>query len=642
MIKFLKIAEKLFPIFRSITGKGVEKTLRILKNEIEGLKIKKISSGSKIYDWKVPPEWNIKEAYVKDRYGNKIIDIKDNNLHLVSYSQPTKQLISKEKLLERLHYSTKQKKAIPYVTSYYRKYWGFCISFDYFKKLKKKYKKKDKFFINISSKLSKSGALTYGELYLKGKSKSEILISSYICHPSMANNELSGPLVLTALAKYFAKKSKLNKSIRFLLIPETIGSIAYIKKNFEKLKKNVIGGYILTCIGDEKKYSYLFSKYQNSLSDRCALKAFHDLGIKFKGYSFLERGSDERQFNSPFIDLGIGSIMRSKYDTYKEYHTSLDNLKIISQKGLLGGLRVSKKSVENLLISKKKNNKIPKQISDQKIISKIICEPNLGKRNLYPKLSRKENNYTFSKNLLNFLQFADGTNNLKNISNYVNLPLKKTEKIFQLLKKNKLVDKVKMTKKKCLFLGYSKKETSLINFFQKKGWYVFNKHSKVGDDEVDAINSYDFIITYGYRHIINKKILKKIKKPIINLHISYLPYNRGAFPNFWSFMKNTPTGVTIHEINSGIDTGPIIFQKKIEFNIKQKKHDTFSKTYKILRFEIEKLFKQKFRVLTNSKYKTYSQKKVSKNFTNKKLPKFIKDWNMKIYLAKEKFNRNFS
>jgi len=442
MKKYFKIGKKLFPIFRSITGKGVEKTLRILKSEIKNLKIKKISSGSKVYDWKVPPEWNIKEAYVQDKYGNKIIDIKNNNLHLVSYSQPTKRLISRDEFFEKLHFSKKQKNAIPYVTSYYKKYWGFCVSFEHYKKLKKKYKKKDKFFININSSFKKSGSLSYGELYLKGKSKSEILISSYICHPSMANNELSGPLVLAALAKYFSNKKKLNKSIRFLLVPETIGSIAYINKNFKKLKKNVIGGYVLTCIGDEKNYSYLFSKYKNSLSDKCALKAFKDFGYKFKSYSFLERGSDERQFNSPFIDLEIGSIMRSKYNTYKEYHTSLDNLKIISEKGLLGGFKVSKKAIENLLITKEKNFKIQRPITNQNIISKIVCEPNLGKRDLYPKISQKDNNYFFSKNLLNFLQYSDGTNNLKSISNYINLPLKKTKKIFQILKKSKLVEKV--------------------------------------------------------------------------------------------------------------------------------------------------------------------------------------------------------
>ena len=642
MINLFKLAKTLFPIHRSITGRGVVQSLKIIQKKIKSLKIKKIKSGKKIFDWKIPPEWNVKNAYVLDKYNNKIIDIKNSNLHLVSYSHPIRKIITRDELFERLHFSKKQKNAIPYVTSYYKKYWGFCLSYNNFKIIKKSYKKNDKFFINIDTHFNTKGSLTYGELLVRGKSKEEILISSYICHPSLANNEISGPVVLTALADYFSRQRKLSKSIRFILIPETIGSIAYINKIFERLKIRVIGGYVLTCIGDDRNYSYLYSKYENSFSDKCALKALEHLGCKFRTYSFLSRGSDERQFNSPFINLGMGSIMRSKYDTYKEYHTSLDNLKVISKKGLRGGYKVSKQAIKNLLNFENKYTQIQKQITPGKIVSKTMCEPNLGKRNLYPKLSRKDNDYLQAKNLLNFLQYADGTNDLKNISSYINLNLKKTAKIFKLLRENKLISFTKNVKKNCLFLGYSEKETSLINFLKKKGWRVFNKKDKINKYDLENINTYDFIVSYGYRHIIDRKILKRIKKPIINLHISYLPFNRGAYPNFWSFMKNTPMGVTIHEINSGIDTGPIIFQKKIEFNIMQKKHDTFSKTYKILRFEIEKLFKQKFRVLTNSKYKTVSQKKVSKNSTNKKLPKFIKDWNMKIYLAKEKFNRNFS
>jgi aminopeptidase-like protein len=222
-----------------------------LKKEIKNLKIKKIQSGTRVYDWKVPPEWNIKDAYVQDKHGKKIIDIKNNNLHLISYSQPIKKFLTRDEFFKRLYFLKNQKNAIPYITSYYNKYWGFCISYSDFIYLKKKYKKKDKFFVKINSSFKKKGNLTYGELFIKGKSKKEILISTNICHPSMANNELSGPLVATALIKHFSKYKKLSKSIRFLFIPETIGSISYIKKNFKNLRKNVIGGYTLSCIGDE-------------------------------------------------------------------------------------------------------------------------------------------------------------------------------------------------------------------------------------------------------------------------------------------------------------------------------------------------------------------------------------------------------
>ena len=199
----------------------------------------------------------------------------------------------------------------------------------------------------------------YGEIFLEGKSKEEVLISTYICHPSMANNELSGPLVSLALSNYFRKK-KLDRSIRFLFLPETIGSIAYIKKNFNNLKKNVIGGYILSCIGDNRNYSYIKSKYPNSLSDLSAISAFKKLKIKFKNYKFIKSESDERRFNTPFLNLGLGSILRTKYHSYPEYHTSLDNFSVVTKLGLFGGYKVAKLSIENLL-KKKIKKKIKKK-----------------------------------------------------------------------------------------------------------------------------------------------------------------------------------------------------------------------------------------------------------------------------------------
>ena len=236
MEDLIKLGKKLFPLNRSLTGNGNVKTLKLIKSELPGLKIKKFDSGKKVFDWIVPQEWNVKSAYIKDKYNNKIIDFKKNNLHLVSYSQPKKIKIKLEKLIKNLHFFKKQPSAIPYVTSYYKKYWGFCLSFNNFKKIKNKYKSSDLFEINIDTVFKKNGFMHYGELKIPGKSKKEILLSSYICHPSMANNELSGPLILIALAKYF-KRKKLKKTLRIIFIPETIGSIAYIHKNFKSLKK---------------------------------------------------------------------------------------------------------------------------------------------------------------------------------------------------------------------------------------------------------------------------------------------------------------------------------------------------------------------------------------------------------------------
>ena len=441
---YIKLGKKLFPLNRSITGSDLRKTLLILKKHLRNLKILHIRSGKKVFDWKIPEEWNVRSAYIKDNKGKKLIDFKKNNLHLVSYSIPIKKKIQLNKLKKNLHFLKKQKNAIPYVTSYYKKYWGFCISYNQLFSIEKKYSSKARFEIAINSNFKKTGKLSYGELLIKGKSKKEILISTNICHPSMANNELSGPLVAAALVKHFEKKKNyLSKSIRFLFIPETIGVIAYINKNFKNLKKNVIGGYVLTCIGDDRNYSYMFSKYGRSLSDKAALKAFKQLKIKYKKYSFLKRESDERQYNSPFINLGLGTLMRTKYHSYPEYHTSLDNFDVVKKRGLLGGFKIVKQAINNLLQTKNDQNQISKKIQSKFLISKIICEPNLGKRNLYPKISEKNNNFEDPQKLLDIMQFADGTNSDYQISKLMKISLNKTKKLIKILIKNNLIEYMK-------------------------------------------------------------------------------------------------------------------------------------------------------------------------------------------------------
>ena len=425
--KYYNIAKiKLFSITRSLTGDGVKKTLNIIKKEFPKLKIKKFKSGAKVFDWNIPEEWNVKDAYVLDKHNNKIIDFKKNNLHLVGYSIPVKKKITKRELFKNLYFLKNQPKAIPYITSYYKRRWGFCVSYNEYKILKKRYSVKDKFKVVIDSNLNKKGNLNYGELILKGKSKKEILISTYICHPSMANNELSGPIVSMGLINYF-KNKKLNKTLRFIFIPETIGSISYLSKNLKYLKKNVIGGYNLSCIGDERQHSCMFSKYQNSPSDEAIIAAYKQLRIKnYKIYSFLKRGSDERQYNSPGVDLKISSIFRTKYGEYPEYHTSLDDFNLVTLKGCYGGFYVAKKAIE---------------ILQEKIypITTIICEPQLGKRGLYPTLSTK-NKTKENKNYRNFLQYADGTNSLEKISDLIKLNLVSVKKIYRLLLKKNLIN----------------------------------------------------------------------------------------------------------------------------------------------------------------------------------------------------------
>lgn len=426
MKKYYKLGKKeLFPICRSLTGNGVKKTLKIIKKTFPSLKIKKIRSGTKVFDWKIPYEWNVKNAYVIDKFNKKIIDFKNNNLHLVGYSVPINKTLKKTQFEKKLFFLKNQPNAIPYVTSYYKKNWGFCITFNQKNLISKNYSHKDNFKILIDSKFNKNGFLNYAELFLKGKSSQEILISTYICHPSMANNELSGIMVSMALIDYF-KKKKLEKSLRFLFIPETIGSITYLSKNLDNMKKNIIGGYNLSCLGDERKHSCMFSKYQNSPSDKALIKAYKKLKIKkYKIYSFLERGSDERQYNSPGIDLPISSIFRSKYGTFPEYHTSLDNFNLVTLKGLKGGYEVAKKAIEILL-----KESIPKVTT--------LCEPHMTKYDLYPTISSKKID-RLTENYMNFLQYADGKNTLEDISNRIKLSVTKVKKIYNILLRKKLI-----------------------------------------------------------------------------------------------------------------------------------------------------------------------------------------------------------
>ncbi len=429
MKKYFNLAKNnLFPICRSITGRGLVETLSLIKKEFPALKIKKIKSGTKVFDWTVPDEWNVSEAYVLDKYNKKIINFKKNNLHLIGYSIPVNKVISKKELLKKIHFLKKQPNAIPYITSYNKRLWGFCASYNQYRNIKKKYSDKDTFRVVIKSNLKKNGYLNYGELILKGKSKQEILISTYVCHPSMANNELSGPIVSMCLINYFSNLKDLKKTIRFLFIPETIGSIAYLSRNLKHLKENVIGGYNLSCIGDDRQHSCMFSQYQNSISDKSLKDAYRNLNIKnYKVYSFLKRGSDERQYNYPGVNLPISSIFRSKYGTYPEYHTSLDNFDLVTLKGISGGYKVAKEAMKIIL-----KNIYPK--------SKTICEPQLGKRGLYKINLQKKDIDNLTKSYLDFAAYSDGTNSIKDISKIIGVNLRNANKIYSTLIKNKIID----------------------------------------------------------------------------------------------------------------------------------------------------------------------------------------------------------
>lgn len=413
------LVKELFPICRSITGDGVRETFKIISKHIP-VTVHEISSGTKVFDWIVPQEWNIRDAYVADSKGKKIIDFKKNNLHVVGYSIPVDENISREELEKHLFSLPNQPDAIPYITSYYKRQWGFCMTHNERKKLSD-----DTYRVFIDSEL-KNGFLTYGEYIMPGKKSKEILISTYICHPSMANNELSGPAVATYLAKFITGTVP-EYTYRFVFIPETIGSLVYLSLHLEEMKKNIIAGFNLTCVGDDRSYSLLSSRNGETLADRVALGVLKDMHPEFIRYSYLERGSDERQYCSPGIDLPVVSIMRSKYgsDNYPEYHTSLDNLSLVTPSGLEGAYDVVTECVRRLETRK---------------CYRTTClgEPQLGRRGLYPNESTKETRSEV-KTMMNIIAYSDGTRDIAELSEFLNVPVKEVVRIVQLLEKEGLL-----------------------------------------------------------------------------------------------------------------------------------------------------------------------------------------------------------
>ncbi len=417
----LYLAKKLYPINRSITGRGVKKSLDLIKKKVP-LEKKFFKSGKKVFDWIIPKEWNVKEAYILDTKNNKkYADFSKNNLHLVGYSHAINKIIPLSKLKKHIHIDKANKNSIPYVTSYYKRTWGFCMSQNQLRSIKNK-----KYKVVIKSSL-KDGVMDYGETLIKGKSKKEILFSSYICHPSMANNELSGPVIIAALIHYINSLKNKKYSYRFVLVPETIGSIAYINRNLKKLKKNVLAGFVINCAGDNRNYSFVQTPEKNTFADEIMNSSF--IGLKKKSiYEFKDRSSDERQYCHAGIELPICSYSRSKAGskTFPEYHTSLDNFSLVTKKGLEGSFEIFKNIVDALEFSP-----FPK--------AKTKCEPFLTKRNLYPTLSKKKNIDNGLKNLLDIIAYSNGKRSVFQISNILNLELKTCLEILKKLKNHSLI-----------------------------------------------------------------------------------------------------------------------------------------------------------------------------------------------------------
>ncbi len=395
-------AGRLFPIGRSLTGEGVRETLRLIQEQVPELEIHEVPSGSQAFDWTVPKEWEITEGYIEDEDGGRVVDYHENNLCVMGYSVPVDRYVSREELFEYVKVEENQPDVIPYVTSYYSPRFAFCMS-----KNKRDSLKPGTYHMVIRSRHF-DGVLNYGEIYLPGESEKEVLLSTYICHPSMANNEVSGPVLTTWLAKWL-KQQKRKLSYRIVFVPETIGSICYISRNLDVMKRNVIAGFVLTCVGDDRAYSYLETRKGNTLTDRVMKNVLGFAHPDYKTYSFLGRGSDERQYNAPGVDLPVCDFCRSKYVEYPEYHTSADNMDLISPKGFAGAYDVMIQVLKAL------------EYNGFYRVT-CLCEPQLGKRGLYPSESRK-GIYEEVKKLTNLIAYADGTEDLIAISTRIGVPV---------------------------------------------------------------------------------------------------------------------------------------------------------------------------------------------------------------------------
>ena len=397
------LAVRLFPICRSITGNGFRQSLDIIREQVPEMKVFEVPSGTQVFDWTVPKEWNIRGGWIRRLSGETVIDFRDSNLHVLGYSVPVHQKVSREELMEHVYTQPEQPDWIPYVTSYYKERWGFCMS-----ERQKQQMTDDAYEVMIDSTLE-DGSLTYGELIVPGETDDEVFFSTYLCHPSMANNELSGPCLMAALIRYVSSLPRRRYTYRFIIVPETIGSITYLSRNLQAMQQHVKAGFVLSCVGDDRTYSMVSTKYEDTLADRVLENVLRFHEPDFIRYSFMKRASDERQYGSAGVGLPVCAFCRSKYHEYPEYHTSADDLSLISPEGLQGSYDVMVKVINAL-----EHNRFYRMTCP--------CEPQLGKRGLYPTISQK-GTYEAFRAMQHFTAYADGRNDLIGISNLIGTPI---------------------------------------------------------------------------------------------------------------------------------------------------------------------------------------------------------------------------
>ncbi|MEO1377174.1 MAG: DUF4910 domain-containing protein [Cyanobacteria bacterium J06635_10] len=390
-----QLISKLYPICRSITGNGFRETLQIIQQHIP-LEIHEIPTGTQVFDWTVPKEWNIKDAYIKNSQGEKIVDFANSNLHIMNYSIPVSKKLSLWELKEHLYTIPEYPDWIPYRTSYYKEAWGFCLTHKQYLQLQD-----EEYEVYIDSSLE-PGHLTYGEYFIPGESVEEVLISCHACHPSLCNDNLSGIAIATFLAKHLTQIQP-RYSYRFLFIPGTIGSITWLALNEAQVDR-IKHGLVLTCLGDSGKFTYKKSRRGNTEIDEIAAYVLNNCNQNYEIIDFFPYGYDERQYCSPGFNLAVGCLMRSPHGTFPEYHTSADNLNFIKPQFLDESFSQCI-SILNIL----DNNQIYLNQNPK-------CEPQLGKRGLYRAIGGKKDSGLNEMAILWVLNQSDGDRTLLDIA----------------------------------------------------------------------------------------------------------------------------------------------------------------------------------------------------------------------------------
>jgi aminopeptidase-like protein len=405
---------------RSLTGEGVRQTHDIL-SELLPLKRIEIPSGTQVFDWIIPKEWVVREAYIIGPDGRPVLDVKNHTLHLLNYSIPFRGTLSRQELDKHLYSLPNMPKAIPYVTSYYEPRWGFCLAEEERRQLPE-----GNYEVVVDTDLI-DGSLTISEVILPGDEAQEVLLSTYTCHPSMANNELSGPLVSAFLYQQLASLSSRRLTYRFVFLPETIGSIAYLSLCGEHLQRHLSAGYVVTCCGDPGAYTYKRSRQGNSDADRAVEYVLKKQENPFHVVDFFPTGSDERQYCSPGFNLPVGSLMRTMYGKYPEYHTSLDNRDFISFDALSETIDLYFRACQTLEMNRTYCNQFP------------FCEPQLGKRGLYKTLGAAPNVELEISAISWILNMSDGSHDLLSIAERSGIDLAHLHRCADILLEHELI-----------------------------------------------------------------------------------------------------------------------------------------------------------------------------------------------------------